>query len=148
MTQLTNIVKTIQVLDAVAAGSSNVTTAAVVDMQGFEGVRFIYSFGAITAGAVTSVGAATLGTNNPAFGTDDIAGCHQAVADTADDTVFILDIYKPQLRYIRPWVARATQNAVVNSIVAELYSPTKKPVVADASVTGQLLMISPGKGTA
>jgi hypothetical protein len=147
--QLTNRVRTVLAKSAVAAGATDITDAAVIDMQGYEGVRFIYSFGAITAGAVTSVAVASKATNAPTPGTDDLAGSSITVADDADDKIVIVDIYKPRLRYLRPFVKRATQNAVVNCIVAELYGRKgKMPVTQDATVSGQELWVSPANGVA
>src|SRR5262245_41481115 len=114
MQQLTNGVKTTQCKSAVAAGATDITDATAVDMQNFDGGRFIFSFGAITAGAVTSVAAAGLATSSPTPGTDDLEGTKITVADTDDDKIVILDIHRPQQRYISPFVKRATQNAVLN----------------------------------
>lgn len=147
--QLTNEVKTILAKTTVAAGATDITDATAIDTQGFEGVRFIFSFGAITSGAATSVAAAGLATSSPTPGTDDLAGTKITVADTDDDKIVILDIHKPAQRYIRPFVKRATQNAVLNSIVAELYgAPDKSPVAKDTSVASQELHVSPAVGTA
>lgn len=146
--QLTNQVKTTLCKTAVAAGSSDVTDATEIDMANWEGVRFIFGFGAITGSAVTSVGATGKATTGGTPGTDDLAGSKQTVADTDDDSVFIIDIFQPAQRYIRPFVKRATQNAVVNFIIAEQYGPRKLPVAADATVHGQELFLSPAVGTA
>lgn len=147
--QLTNAVKTILCKSAVAAGASDITDATAVDTAGYDGVRFIFSFGTITAGAATSVAAASLATSSPTAGTDDIAGSSITVADTADDKIFILDISKPRLRYVRPFVKRATQNSVLNSIIAELYSHSGlQPIAKDATVITQELHVSPSNGTA
>lgn len=148
MPQLTNEVKTILAKTAVAAGATDITDAAAADTAGYEGVRFIFSFGAITAGAVTSVAAAGLATSSPTPGTDDLAGTKITVADTDDDKVVILDINKPQQRYVRPFVKRATQNAVLNSIITELYGPKKLPIEKDTSVATQELHEAPAVGTA
>jgi hypothetical protein len=148
MRQLTQNTKTFLAKSAVAAGSSNVTDASVIDTSGYEGVRFIFSFGTITANAVTSVGACSLDTSSPTVTTDDILGSGITVADTADDSIFILDIHKPVKRYVRPWVKRATANAVVNSIIAELYGPSKMPVTKDTTCTSQTLLAGPANGTA
>lgn len=146
--QLTNAVKTILCKSAVAAGASDITDATAVDTAGYDGVRFIFSFGAITAGAATSVAAASLATSSPTAGTDDVAGSSITVADTADDKIVILDISKPRLRYVRPFVKRATQNAVLNSIIAELYSHSGlHPIAKDATVITQELHVSPANGT-
>ena len=147
--QLTNKVKTILAKTTVAAGSSDITDAAVADTAGYDGVRFIFSFGAITAGSVVSVAAASLATSSPTPGTDDLLGSKIAVADSNDDKIFILDIHKPRLRYVRPFVKIATQNAVLNSIITELYSHTGLlPIAKDASVITQELHVSPAQGTA
>lgn len=146
--QRTNQVKTILCKTAVAAGATDVTDATAVDCSGYEGVRFIFAFGAITSGAATSVGVAGKATSSPTPGTDDLEGSKITVADTADDTIFIVDIHKPIHRYNRPFVKRATQNSVVNSIIAELYGAHDQPVTKDATVTGQELHVSPALGTA
>lgn len=141
---LTSLCKT-----AVAAGSSDITDATVVDMAGYDGVRFIFSFGAITTGAVTSVAAAGKDTNSPTPGTDDLEGSKITVADSGDDTLYILDIFQPRQRYVRPFVKRATQNAVLNCIIAERYNHNGKlPITQDATVTDQKLKVSPAVGTA
>jgi hypothetical protein len=134
--------------DCGRAGATDITDAAVIDTAGYEGVRFIFCFGAIVSGAATSVGAAARDDNNPVPGTDDLAGSKQTVADTDDDSIYIIDIFQPAQRYIRPFVKRATQNATVNSIIAELYGPRTSPVAKDASVHGQELFVSPAQGTA
>jgi len=146
--QQTQNTKVILCKTAVAAGSTDITDATAVDTSGYNGVRFIFTMGAITSGAATSVAACSLATSSPTPGTDDIAGSKITVVDTADDSVFILDVYKPLLRYVRPFVKRATQNAVVNSIVAVLYEPKAMPVTKDSTVTGQTLLVSPANGTA
>jgi hypothetical protein len=146
--QLTNKVKTILCKTAVAAGSSDITDATAVDMAGYEGVRFIFAFGTITAGAVTSVAAAGLATSSPTPGTDDLLGTKITVADTDDDKLVILDIHRPIQRYVRPFVKRATQNAVVNCIIAELYGSETMPVAKDATVTAQELHVAEPAGTA
>ena len=45
---LTHNVKTVRVINATAAGTSDVN-GATVDMQGFEAVRFLVGFGTLTA---------------------------------------------------------------------------------------------------
>lgn len=148
MQQLTNEVKTILCKTAVAAGATDITDATAVDVSNYEGVRFIFAFGAIVSGAATSVGAAALDTSSPTPGTDDLEGSKITVADTDDDKLVILDINRPRQRYVRPFVKRATQNATVNGIIAELYGPRVHPVTKDSTVTSQELHVSPANGTA
>lgn len=147
--QLTNTLKTVLCKTAVAAGATDITDATAIDTAGYEGVRFIFAFGAITAGAATSVAAASLDTSSPTAGTDDLLGSKITVADTDDDKLVILDIRRPRLRYVRPFVKRATQNAVLNCIIAELYGHSGLyPIAKDATVTAQELHVSIAQGTA
>lgn len=149
MRQLTNAVKTILCKNSVVAGATDITDATVVDTAGYDGVRFIFGFGVITAGAATSTGVASKATNAPTPGTDDLAGSKITVVDTDDNTVVITDIERPQLRYMRPFVKRATQNAVVDFILCELYNHSGKiPVTQDATVSHTEFWSSPAVGTA
>lgn len=149
---LTNKVVTKLVHAPVSAGSSDVTDCNVIDTAGYDGVRIIIGFGAITSGAATSVKLkhADAKTSDTALTSGaDVAGTSQTVADTADSTVFIIDVYKPAKRYVQAFIARATQNAVVDFAIAELYGARKLPVTQDSTyVSGHEEFASPASGTA
>lgn len=142
---LSKNVKVVRVSNAVAAGTSEIDATAV-DMAGYEGVMFVVAFGAIVAGAATSIkgqsGAASDGSDAA-----DLAGTNITVADTEDNTVSVLDIYQPTDRYVRPVVLRATQNATVDSIVAVLYNGKRHADALDTAVKHSLFVQSPAKGT-
>lgn len=126
-----------------AAATSDINGASV-DMQGFEGVTFICTMGAITSTAVTSI-KAQQSTDDSAF--SDLEGTAQTIADDDDDKVFYIDVYKPQKRYVRPVIDRATANAVVASVVAVQYGARKAPVTHGPGVSGEA-HVSPDEGTA
>ena len=118
------------VMAAQAAGTSDTITATEVDMLGFEGVMFVAHIG-----TVTSTGVATLTAKNSATsgsygsGTIDtllqpVSGATvQAVATTGDsNTLLVIDIYRPPLRYVRAQIVRATANVVIASMVAFKYN--------------------------
>ena len=138
-----NTVTTV-ISNAVAAGTSDID-ANSVDMQNFESVMFIVTFGAITATAVTSV-KAQQSTDDVTFA--DLLGTAQTVADTDDNLAFIVDIVKPEERYVKPYIDRGTANAVVESIVAIQYGPRKGPTTNGATVGGSETHVSPVEGTA
>lgn len=151
MQHLTNKVKTIRVHAPVAAGATDVTDCAVVDMANYEGVRFIVGFGAIVSGAATSIDVqqATAKTSDTALTSGaDLLGSKITVADTDDNTLVITDIIRPRERYVQVQVQRATQNATVDLIIAELYGARKLPVTKDATVSQQETHASPAEGTA
>jgi len=143
--QISNQIKTTRVSNAVAAGTSDIDSSSV-DMRGYEGVRFTVLFGTITAAAVTSIKAAR-STDDSAF--NDLLGTAITVADDDDNKAFVLDVWRPGERYVRCTVDRATQNAVVDGIIAEQYGPRVLAPTNDATtVGGQEVHASPGEGTA
>lgn len=151
MQNLTNKIQTIIAHAPVAAGTSNITDCVVIDTQGYEGLRFIVGFGTITSSAVTSLKAqqsevkasATSLTNGA-----DLAGTGITVADTDDNKIFIMDIYRPAERYVQLFINRGIANAVVDFAIAELYGARKLPVPASSDVAQQELNVSPAEGTA
>jgi hypothetical protein len=120
-------------------------------MSGYEGVVFLVTFGAITAGGVQSIkaqqGNSSSGPTNLGDA-QDLAGTGIAVADDEDNTTFALEIHKPTDRYVRPVVSRATQDSVVTAITAIRYGAHKAPVAAGSGITDSESHVSPAEGTA
>lgn len=149
--QLTNKVKTLRLDDPTVAGASDITDTLVVDMLGFEGCRFMVGFGAITSGAATSIKvqqATAKSTDTALTSGADLEGSSVVVADTDDSKMVIQDIFKPRERYLQVHILRATQNSVVEFVIAEQYNTRKLPVTKDSSVATQELKVSPAEGTA
>lgn len=121
--QLSNRTKITVVKNAVAAGSTAITDASAVDMANYEGVLFLVKFGAIVSGAVTSVKAQQSSDNGSSDTFADLEGTSVTVADTDDNKVVPLEIWRPRERYVKPYVSRATQSATVDSIIAIQYGP-------------------------
>lgn len=148
MTQVSNATKLVRVLNAVAAGTSTQTSSAV-DCAGFEGVRFIVALGAVTATGVPAVKASQSATSGGSY--NDIAGSLGTAytSGTDDNKVWVLDIYRPTKRFVKCIVTRATANAVIDGIVAELYEPRNIPATDDATtVLGHKQLVSAAEGTA
>jgi hypothetical protein len=127
-----------------AAGTSAINSS-VIDMSGYGAVCFIVQFGAIVSGAVTSIKAQQDITSAMSTAAD-LAGTNQTVADTADDTVFYVDIRNPQKDFVRLVISRATQNATCSAI-AVLYRSRIKPTTHGAGVAGETF-VAPAEGTA
>lgn len=140
-------VKVTRVMNAVAAGTTN-QESSTVDMQGYDGVMFMAAFGTITANAVTSVKAQQGALSNGSDGAD-LEGTAITVADDDDNQVAIIDIYRPQERYVRCAISRGTQNAVIDGVIAVQYKGRKFPTVHDtATVIAAETHNSPAEGTA
>lgn len=140
--------KVIRVMNAVAAGTTAQNSTGV-DTQGFEGVKFYTSFGTITSGAATSVNLAQSSDDGSSDAYADLTGSSITVADDDDNQVVVHDIFRPRERYVRVEIARATQNSVIDGVIAVLYGASKLPTTDDTTtVVGREVYASPAEGTA
>lgn len=141
---LSKYAKATRVANAAAAGQTAVNSSSV-DMTGFASVEFIVSMGAITTGAVTS--AKLQGSNDNAAWAD-LEDTGQTIAADADNKAFILDVSHPRHKFLRCVVSRATQDSVVDGILALQYGSDAEPVSHDATIGGAELHHAPAEGTA
>ncbi len=144
-----NISKNVKISEAVsvtngAAGTTDIEGTAL-DMTGFEGVLMMVQMGAITGSAVTSIKAQE-GEESDLSDAADLLGTSQTIADSDDEDVFYIDLYKPVERYVRLYVSRATQNAVLSATYIQ-YGPAKMPTSHGSTVNGEL-HAGPAQGTA
>lgn len=102
---LSENVKITKVKDHTAAGTSAVNSDGV-DMQGWDAVLFLTSFG--TAAADNTLNAAQSDDDGVADAYDDLAGTSVA-SGTSDEDVW-LDIHRPLKRYVRVEAARGTSS--------------------------------------
>lgn len=137
---------TIAITSLAGIAASTDLNGAVLDMQGWESVLMICSFGVITATAVTGIrveqdDAVGMGSAN------DLIGTAQAVADNDDEKTFYIDLVKPLKRFVRLVVDRATANAVVSGAHYIQYRGRKSPSTHGTNVAGET-HVSPIEGTA
>jgi len=119
-----------RVANATAAGVTAINCTSV-DMSDFEGVVGICCMGTLTATQVTSLKAQSSSDNSTWA---DITGAVTANAADADSNKeLILEVYRPQKRYVRFVVQRATANAVIDSVDNVQYGPKFAGVTQDAA---------------
>ena len=141
-------VKTTRVMNAVAAGVSDQNSSSV-NMANFESVLFVAALGTLTAGQVTNMKAQQSDDDGVSDAWSDLLGTLTAAMDDGDsDKLIQLDIVKPRKQYVRAVLVRATQNAVIDGIVAYQYGPLKLPTTHDSSVQDTETHVSPAEGTA
>lgn len=129
-----------------AAGTTAITSSAV-DTLGFNECTFVVPLGTIVSGAVTSLKVQQSSDDAATDTYDDLLGSNQAIADTDDDKLKYVTIVKPQKRYLKLVVSRATQNATIGGIIAILSRARNRPVTQGSNVAGEQF-ISPAEGTA
>lgn len=132
MKHLTDETVTKRVMNAVAAGDSD-QESSVVDMAGFDAVRFTALFGTLTANQETSLVIEHSDASDTGF--TPIANASTAdLADDDDNDMLIVDVSRPMKRYVRAVVKRDTANAVIDGVIAEQYRPRTLPTTQDATV--------------
>ncbi|MCA0354712.1 MAG: hypothetical protein LCH85_22185 [Chloroflexi bacterium] len=147
MESLTNNVKIVRVLNAVAAGTSS-QNSSVVDTQGYEAVTFVAAFGALTATQVTSV-KVQQGTQAGGGDMTDLEGTLTGpLADGDGNKLITVEVIKPRERYVRAVINRGTANAVIDGVFAILTNPRVAPITQDSSVAFSERHASPAEGTA
>jgi hypothetical protein len=146
MEQLSESVKTIVAITPTAGASGTTAiTGQIVDTQGYSGVLVTVVFGAIVAGAATSIKFQQ--SDDPAMaGAADLAGTGQTILDTADDSVAQIDLNKPTKRYLRLMVSRGTSAATIGSALYQLYGGRQRPPAGQAGTIERFL--SPPEGAA
>lgn len=143
---LSDEVKIVQLITITAgAAAATPVNGTVVDMAGYDGCLFVVQVGTIAGTAVTSIKVqqdTVVGMGTAA----DLLGSNQTIVDTADDTVFCVDIKRPSKQFLRLVVSRGTANATV-SAMAFLYRGRNRPAVNGAGVNIEKF-VSPAEGTA
>lgn len=137
---LSSNVKLTKVKDHSTAATSAVNSDEV-DMQGFEGVLFVTSFG--TAAVDNTINGAQSSVSGGTF--LDLADT-EVVPGASDEDVW-LDIWRPIDRFVRLEATRGT-SSTLESIWAIQYGPGKMKVsnVTTGTITGELHE-SPAEGT-
>ena len=116
-------------------------------MAGFDGVCFIVPLGAIVSGAATSMKLQQSSDDAATDAYSDVEGTSITIADTDDDKLKYLDVYRPGKRYLKLVVSRATQNATIGGILAVQYKARTKSPTQGTGVAGEQ-WTSPAEGTA
>lgn len=141
---LSNAIKVTPVMNAVSAGTGDTQSGSIIDMQGFDGVIFVAQLGTVTSGGVATLGVQS-NTANSTSGmatlTAPVATAYTDVGGANSNGVIIADCYRPQKRYLRPQLTRATANIVINNIYAIQYTARTEPVTQPTNVLGTQLYI-------
>jgi len=141
-------VKFQEVLAPVSAGSSIDSNSDILDMVGYDGVVFIVP---ITDSADTGVATLTIeqNTDNSDTGMAALSGASATATSAADDdlnnTLLIVDVYKPLERYIQGVLTSATANIAYGNMIAIQYKGSKAPITQPASVQASTLVVSPAE---
>lgn len=130
--------------DATAAGITAINSA-VVDMAGFDGIVFLTNVGTIAATGTASIKAQQDIVVGMA-GAADLAGTGQSFIDTDDNKSVAVDVKRPNERFLRLVITRATANSDWGPIWAIQYRTRKAPVTQE--LDKYETHVSPAEGVA
>lgn len=131
------------------AGSTDLTGANVIDMQNFDGCLFVGIVDTVTAAGTIRM----YPQHSDSTSTTDLVSTTAAanIAGTTasttshDDQLIMLDVYKPQKRYLGVYVDKASQNSEVR-VIALPYNLRKGPISQSTEqygVVDAVLSVSP-----
>lgn len=121
-----------------ATGSTDVEGTSI-DMQSYNctSICFVVAMGPITTGAATHITVQQSDNTGFSENNEDIVGTKQTIADDKDNTLYVVDIIRPERRFLRLHMDRATQ-ASTCFVLAILYGFKELPVTqVAAQVTGK-----------
>lgn len=127
-----------------AAGTDDLTTD-VLDMSGFDSVAFIAATGDGTSGTVLELQvfgntASSTSSPTPVELTSNSAQYTSSTATDADNKLLIVDVHRPNYRYVYAVLVIDTQNCECDGIYAIQYNAKSLPVTADSDVIASALL--------
>jgi|SRR5579859_2640482 len=139
MPNLSNAFNLVRVSNAVAAGVTAINCTHV-DMEGWDGVVFICLLNALTATQQTNLAAQNGSQSNDSDQALITGAQTPNAADADSNKALVLDVYRPQKRYVRAVVNRGTANAVIDGVIALQYQGDKLPTKTLDATISQLLV--------
>lgn len=128
-----------------AAGTTDQTPAAALDMTGFDSVMIIASTGDGTSGTVLELKVYGVATSAVTGGTEiTSSSCTytSTSATDADDKLLIVDVHRPAYRYIYCTLVIDTQNCESDGLYAIQYNARDLPVSQPSSVLASALVLA------
>jgi len=135
--------------NAVAAGTSTITPANGIYMAGYDSVTFLVLWGTITTSGAQSIEVHSSSDDGDSDSYTALASTKVTVADSDDNKVTYVTVHHPPEDYVLCVVNRATQNSVLDGIVAVQYNGSvTRPVTQGSTVSGGETHVWPAEGSA
>lgn len=122
---------TVALAPALIDQSAANTLSAVIDMQGYDRIRFIYQLGGMVNGSSLSTWAVESNESNLGNATNIVSADNSSnqaalvnVANTYNNSVQVLDIHRPAKRYVGVYVDAVTANITLLGVLAERFRGT------------------------
>jgi hypothetical protein len=110
---LDNVLASQDIADQTASANTNGTA---LDMQGWDGVCFLFNIGAMASGATFDARIVSSANSNMSGATNIANAAITQVANTGNTTLVAIDIWRPSDRYLRSATQPATANVTFGSV--------------------------------
>ena len=127
-----------------AASTTNITSSSEVDMKGYDSCLFILTLGTMVNLSKLTFRIKHGDTSGSLANSDAVV---EVTSDGTDNTQVMIEVVKPQKRYLEPILTIADQDAVVDSIVAIQYNARDRATSLDSKVIGNSVFLSPADAT-
>jgi hypothetical protein len=140
--------KIMEVGAPVAAANNTDSNSDRIDMTGWDGVVFICPITDSVATGVAHLKAEQNTADSDSgmaalSGADATATC--AENDDLNDKLLVVDVYKPQERYVQAVRTSGTANIAFGNVIAILYQGRVSPITADSSILDTAAAVSPSE---
>lgn len=131
-----DVMKFSQSIDPQSLAASSTTNGSSVDMQGWEGVLFVLQLGATDG---TTDMKAQDSADDTTFA--DISGAALTqIAGTGDNKIYLLDVWRPSARYVRPVVTTGAGAAAdFEAVLALQYRRSGNSPITQHADVGELV---------
>ncbi len=147
MRNLLNNVTHIRVMDSELGTGGQNYNARIIDIQGYEAVRFTAGFGTVVNDAEITFLIRHADVNDTALMVASTAALDTVISDGAiiamTDRELIIDVINPTRRFLEARLQIVAENAPIEYVTADLYSAASRPVAQGATVEASATVANP-----
>lgn len=107
---------TLMAQDVPAQSASSNINGTVMDMQGWDGCCYIFNIGTIASGGTFDARIVSSANANMSGATNITNAALVQVTSATPNNAFIIDVYRPDLRYLRSATQPATAACLISSV--------------------------------
>lgn len=144
MQTLSKNAKFLRINNAAAAATTLITSSAV-DMKGFDACCFTVAYGGIDATATNTVKIQQSSDDGSADAYSDLDNSTVTVAADDDNQIVVVDVVRPQKRYLKCVLTRGVATTVIDGIFAQQYQAKTGPVSQPTTVVQTVTLLSPAE---
>jgi hypothetical protein len=127
-------VKATMIHAPLAAGQSTGQASAILDMQNFDGVCFVGSVGSVTASGTATLTVLQCTSTGGTFSAISTASAQADITTAHSDLPALIEVYRPQERYLQTYLIRATANVEFGGVMAYQYDPRTQVVTQGTTI--------------